>query len=1077
MKLGISGSLTAAFIKSPLTPLLLLASLILGLIALITIPREEEPQISVPLVDIHIQAPGLKAADAVELVTKPLEVIVKGIEGVEHVYSSTREDGALVTARFLVGTDSDAAILRVHEKIRANMDRIPISIPEPLIVGRGINDVPILVLNLFASDATDTRQDANALYKIADELRAELVKIDDVGLSFIIGGEHDQIRIEPNPDKLSLYGITLQQLVAKIEGANRSFTAGNLRQKDQSLAVSAGQTLTGDADIGLLLLTSRDGRPVYVNDVAHIVVGSSQSDKQVWQYSKADDFAAIPAVSVAIAKRKGANAVAVADQLVAKLAMLQGTLIPDSVRVEITRNYGATANEKANELLFHLGLATASIVILITFMIGWREGIVVLVVIPTTILLTMFASNLMGYTINRVSLFALIFSIGILVDDAIVVIENISRHWAMNDGRTRTEAAIQAVAEVGNPTIIATLTVVAALLPMLFVSGLMGPYMAPIPVNASAAMIFSFFVAMTITPWLMRKIAGNKPKSSTDHDSEGALGALYRKIARPLMGPKKTAWIFLIVVGVLTLSSTLLFATKSVTVKLLPFDNKSEFQVVLDLPEGTSVQRTHRMLGQMAQRLSVLEEVTSIQSYAGTSAPFNFNGLVRHYYLRNQPEMGDLQINLAERHHRKRTSHDIALQARKILADIPLPPGGSLKIVEIPPGPPVISTLLAEVYGPDPKTRRQTAWALHQIFGEVAYVVDTDHSMGQKAPRVRIHIDQDNLEFFKVEQRDVYATVDLLLNGRVVGYSHRGEGRDPAEIKIALPKPALSVTQDLLSTPVPANAIPGERGTAELGELVHFEYELGSHPIFRKDGRFAEMVMGELAGQFEAPIYGMSAIAKAVKAYDWSEITGGEIPEIRMHGQPSDERKVSILWDGEWEITYVTFRDMGAAFMVAILAIYFLVVAQFGSFRVPLVILMPVPLTFIGIMLGHWIFGAPFSATSMIGFIALAGIIVRNSILLVDFIRNQHKEGQPLRQTLLQAGAIRFKPILLTALAAMIGAAVILFDPIFQGLAISLLFGLASSTLLTVLVIPAIYIVVKDDGILLDDETPSEKEA
>ncbi|PHR54239.1 MAG: multidrug transporter AcrB [Robiginitomaculum sp.] len=1067
-KLGISGRLTAAFINSKLTPLLLLASIILGLIALVSIPREEEPQISVPLVDIHVQTAGLKAVDAVELVTKPLEAIVKAIDGVEHVYSSTREDHVLVTARFLVGTDSDAAILRIHEKIRANIAAIPVTIPEPLIIGRGINDVPILVLNLFPVDPKDTRWDANALFKIADQLRSELVKIEDVGLSFIIGGQHDQIRVEPDPEKLSLYGITLQQLTAKIEGANRSFTAGMMRQQNQSLQVSAGQTLTGEAQIGMLLLTARDGRPVYVSDVADIVIGASQQDTQVWQYPRATDFNAVPTVSIALAKRKGANAVSVATGLIAKLDSLRGELIPAAVEVEVTRNYGATANEKANELLFHLGLATASIVFLITLVIGWREGLVVLVVIPTTILLTLFASNLMGYTINRVSLFALIFSIGILVDDAIVVIENISRHWAMNDGRSRITAATHAVAEVGNPTIIATLTVVAALLPMLFVSGLMGPYMAPIPVNASAAMIFSFFVAMTITPWLMHKIAAGKPEASADHDSEGPLGALYRKIATPLMGPKRVAWTFLIVVGVLSLASTLLFATKSVTVKLLPFDNKSEFQVVLDLPEGSSLEQTHRILGELVAEVRKIPEVTSIQSYAGTAAPFNFNGLVRHYYLRAGPELGDLQINLQDRHHRKRNSHAIALEARQLIQDIALPPGTSLKVVEIPPGPPVISTLLAEVYGPDAPTRRAVAKELRELFQSVPYIVDTDDSMGQPAPRIRIQIEQDNLEFFKVEQRDVYATIDLLLNGKVVGYSHRGMGRDPAEISIALPRSALSPSQSILATPIPSNAIPGERGIAELGDVAHFVPEQSGYPIFRRDGRFAEMVMGELAGEFEAPIYGMSAIGKAVEAHDWSQITGGETPTIRLYGQPDDEGKISILWDGEWEITYVTFRDMGAAFMVAILGIYFLVVGQFGSFRLPLVILMPVPLTFLGIMLGHWMFGAPFSATSMIGFIALAGIIVRNSILLVDFIRHQQRDGVSLRETLLEAGAIRFKPILLTALAAMIGAAVILFDPIFQGLAISLLFGLASSTLLTVLVIPAIYIVVNDDGILLD---------
>lgn len=1070
MKRGISGALTAAFIQSPLTPLILLASIILGTIALISIPREEEPQISVPMVDIHVSAQGLKAADAVELITKPLESIVKGIDGVEHVYSNTRDDGVLVTARFLVGTDADAAILRVHEKIRGNYNQIPVAIPEPLIVGRGINDVPIVVLNLFPSDPNQSRLDANSLYNIANELHSELVKVADIGTSFITGGRHDQIRIEPDPEKLSLFGITLQQLVAKIEGANRSFTAGNMLDTNQNLLASAGQTLLGGNDIGMLLLTSRDGRPVYVKDVANLVFGSAQIDTQVWQYAKTSEFEAVPTVSIAFAKRKGANAVTVASAITQRLEALRGDLIPHSVAVEVTRNYGATANEKSNELLFHLALATLSIVALISLMIGWREGLVVFVVIPTTILLTMFASNLMGYTINRVSLFALIFSIGILVDDAIVVIENISRHWAMKDDRDRVAAAIEAVAEVGNPTIIATLTVVAALLPMLFVSGLMGPYMAPIPVNASAAMIFSFFVAVTITPWLMRKIAANKPMRAGEHDTEGPLGALYRKMATPIMGPKKHAWWFLIAVGVLTIGSTALFATKSVTVKLLPFDNKSEFQVVLDLPEGSTLEQTHRILGQMAKKVSQLEEVTSIQSYAGTSAPFNFNGLVRHYYLRNQPELGDLQVNLKDRHYRKRVSHQIALEARELLSEIELPEGATLKVVEIPPGPPVLATLLAEVYGPDPQTRRQAALAMREIFESIPYVVDIDDSVGQQAPRLRIRIDQDSLEFFKLEQRDVYSSIDLLMNGSVVGYSHRGQGRDPVEIAVALPRSALAPTQLLAATPIPANAIPGETGVVELGDVVRFERELGSHPIFRRNGRFVEMVMAELAGEFEAPIYGMIDVGKAVKDYDWGQITDGEIPNISLYGQPEDETKVSFLWDGEWEITYVTFRDMGAAFIVAILGIYFLVVGQFGSFRVPLVILIPIPLTFIGIMFGHWIFNAPFSATSMIGFIALAGIIVRNSILLVDFIRHQNVEGQSLRETLLNAGAIRFKPILLTAIAAMIGAAVILFDPIFQGLAISLLFGLASSTLLTVLVIPAVYIVVKDDGILLSSD-------
>ncbi len=1071
-KKGLSGNLTAQFIRSPLTPLILFASIVLGLIALATISREEEPQISVPLVDVHVQAAGLKAPDAVELVTKPLETIIKGIDGVEHVYSSTQDNNVLVTARFLVGTDADAAILRVHEKIRANIDQIPVSIPEPLIVGRGINDVPIIVITLSAKPGEEDKWDDNALYKIADELRSQLVKTENVGLSFITGGRADQIRIEPDPEKLSLYGITLQQLIAKIEGANRSFMAGKARLNDRSLTVEVGQSLQGIPDIGLLLVTARDGRPVYVKDVANIVVGGQLKDERVWTFERASDFSARPAVSIAIAKRKGANAVVVAEQVRHRLEVLRGDLVPEGVVATVTRDYGETANEKANELLFHLALATISIVILVTIVIGWREGVVVFVVIPTTILLTLFAAKMLGYTINRVSLFALIFSIGILVDDAIVVIENIARHWAMADKRSRVEAAIEAVAEVGNPTIIATLTVVAALLPMLFVSGLMGPYMAPIPAVASAAMVFSFFVAMTITPWLMRKVASRESAAELAHDvGVGPLGRLYLRVARPLMGPKRISVIFLSIIGVLTLSSLMLFATTSVTVKLLPFDNKSEFQVVVDLPEGTSLERTERVLFAAAQRLKDIPELTSMQAYAGTAAPFNFNGLVRHYYLRQSPELGDLQINLTPKGMRKRVSHDIALEAREKLKDLDLPPGSSVKVVEIPPGPPVISTLLAEVYGPDADTRRAVARVVAQMYHDVPYIVDVDDSMGTRAPRLHVSIDEDNLEYFKVEQRDVYDTIGLLLNGRTVGYSYRGEGRDPAEITIRLPRRDLTPSERILSTPVPSNAIPGERGIAELGDVVRITEEPGSYPIFRHNGRFTEMVMGELAGQFEAPIYGMAAIGDKIKAYDWSAITGGAVPDVSLHGQPEDESKTTVLWDGEWEVTYVTFRDMGAAFMVALMGIYFLVVAQFGSFRVPLVVLSPVPLTFIGIMIGHWLFGAPFSATSMIGFIALAGIIVRNSILLVDFIRHQHEPGQPLRKTLLMAGAIRFKPILLTAVAAMIGAVVILFDPIFQGLAISLLFGLLSSTLLTVLVIPAIYVVMKDDGKLLDEKT------
>ncbi|MFT3989277.1 efflux RND transporter permease subunit [Aestuariivirga sp.] len=1070
MKLGIAGGLTRTFITSPLTPLFLLAALALGMIALVTLPREEEPQISVPMVDIRVTADGLKAEDAVKLVTEPLETIVKSIDGVEHIYSQTEDDGTLVTARFKVGTDFDAAVLRVHEKIRANMDRIPVGIPEPLIVGRGIDDVAIVVVTLRPTPETASRWTANGLTRLARELQVEVSKLPDIGLTYIVGEQPEQFRVEPDPEKLSLYGITLQQLAAKIEGANRSFHIGTVREDTQQRAIVAGQTLQALPEIGNILLTARDGRPVYVRDVAKVVLATAQAENRVTDIRKtADGLDRAPAVSLAIAKRPGTNAVVIADEIVHRLEQVRGQIFPADVEMTVTRDYGETANEKANELLFHLGLATVSIVVLVAVAIGWREALVVAVVIPTTILLTLFASWIMGYTLNRVSLFALIFSIGILVDDAIVVIENISRHWAMHDGRSRVQGAIDAVAEVGNPTIVATLTVVAALLPMLFVSGMMGPYMSPIPANASAAMLFSFFVAVVLTPWLMMKTGGSHDGGGHQDAGGGRLGRLYTAAARPILKSRARAWTFLFLVGAATLASLSLFYTEHVTVKLLPFDNKANLQVVVDLPKGASVEDTDRTLQAMVNRLGAVPEAVSFQTYAGTAAPFDFNGLVRHYGLRSGPEQGDIAVNLLGKSDRDRTSHAIALDIRERLKGMELPKGSVVKVVEPPPGPPVLGTLLAEVYGPDAETRRAVAGKVRQAFESVPFIVDVDDSYHNQPERVRIAIDQDNLEYYRVEQPDVYDTLSYLYGGKTVGYSHRGGGRQPIPIRLALPKSDAVVDERLLTTPVPANALPGGRGVVELGDVVSVSREPASYPIYRHNGRAAEMVMAELAGAYEAPVYGMLAVDEAISKADWGNLPK---PVISLHGQPEDESHPTLLWDGEWEVTWVTFRDMGAAFMVAILGIYILVVAQFGSFKLPLVILTPIPLTFIGILGGHWLFGAPFTATSMIGFIALAGIIVRNSILLVDFVRHARSPGKPLLDVLLEAGAIRFKPILLTAIAAMIGAAVILTDPIFQGLAISLLFGLASSTALTVLVIPAIYVVLRGDS--RPDPQPAE---
>lgn len=1074
MKLGIAGFLTRAFIGSALTPLFLLAAFAVGLVALVTLPREEEPQISVPMVDIHVSAPGLKAEDAEKLITEPLETIVKAINGVEHVYSQTHDEQVLVTARFLVGTSADAAVLRIHDRIRANLDRIPVGIAEPQIVGRGIDDVAIVTLTLSPKPEVAASVTAADLTRVARELRSEVSKVDDVGLTYLVGETGDALRIAPDPDRLALYGVTLQQLSAKVTAANRSFPAGTVRRDGEEIQLVAGETLQSPTEIANLLLTTRDGRPVYVRDVADVSFIQDTADLYVSTVRKAADgsIERLPAVTLAIAKRAGANAVTVAHDVLTRVESLKGNLIPDSLSVEVTRDYGETANEKANELLFHLGLATLSIIALVWVAIGFREAVVVAVVIPVTILLTLFAAKVMGYTLNRVSLFALIFSIGILVDDAIVVIENISRHWGMGRGQSRREGAIAAVAEVGNPTIVATLTVVAALLPMLFVSGMMGPYMSPIPANASAAMIFSFFVAVTVTPWLMLKVASSGSVHHHRGDGTGGpLGRAYAAVARPILASKGRSLAFLLAVGVLTLGSLTLFYTKHVTVKLLPFDNKAELAVTIDLPEGSSVEATDAVAQAVAKVALGLPEVVSAQTQAGTAAPFNFSGLVRQTYLRAAPQLGDVQVNLTPKGERARASHDIAVDLRQRVMALPVPAGTSLKVIEPPPGPPVMATLLAEIYGPDADTRRRTAEKVEAAFREVPFIVDVDNSFGVPARRLRATISTDDLNFFHVEESDVFDTLAILGGSSTVGYSHRGGGRAAIPIVVERAKGDKVLDETALTTPIPANVLPGDRGVVELGDVVRVSEERASFPIFRHNGRFAEMVTAELAGAFEAPLYGMLAVQQALDRQDW---TGLEKPVVALHGQPADESRSTLLWDGEWEVTWVTFRDMGAAFAIAILGIYILVVAQFGSFKLPLVILTPIPLTFIGILGGHWLFHAPFTATSMIGFIALAGIIVRNSILLVDFIRHaprevtmEDEEGvshvvrRPLADILIEAGAIRFKPILLTALAAMIGAAVILTDPIFQGLAISLLFGLASSTLLTVLVIPAIYRVLR----------------
>ena len=1061
-RLGISGRLAAAFQKNPLTPILAIMGLLLGLLAVAITPREEEPQIDVTMANVIVPFDGASARDVEQLVATPLEQKLSEIEGVKHVYSISRPGMAVLTVEFLVGVQRQPALVRLYNQVFSNQDWLPqgVGVGQPIVKPKGIDDVPVMAVTLWSDDPAT---DASRLAEVAHTLETEFKRVPGTRDVYTIGAPDRTVLVTLDAAKLSAYGLAPGDLVQALRGANAVHQAGERVGASGAVPVTAGRFLASAEEVASLVIGNHAGKPLLLADVAHIEPRGDLATRYAWHGAPAGragpNAGIAPAVTIAIAKKPGSNASDITAAITARIGQLQGQLIPDGVRATVTRDYGATAADKASKLIQKLAFATASVVLLVLFALGWREAIVVGSAVVLTLAVTLFASHVMGFTLNRVSLFALIFSIGILVDDAIVVIENIARHWGMGGARDRRATAIEAVAEVGNPTIVATLTVVAALLPMLFVSGMMGPYMSPIPANASAAMIFSFFVAVTVTPWLMLRIAGRAPvaQHGAGHGG-GVLGRAYRRVATPLLATKARSWLFLAAVGLLTLGSLGLFYTQAVTVKLLPFDNKSELQVVIDLPEGAALETTDAVAQAVARTVLALPEVKSVQVHAGTAAPFNFNGLVRHSYLRAGPEMGDVAVNLVPKQDRDRASHAIALDIRERLKALDVPPGTALKVVEPPPGPPVMATLLAEIYGPDPETRRAVAERVEAAFRSVPFLVDVDNSFGQPAPRLRATISTDDADFFRVQESDVFDTLAILGGGQTVGYSHRGEGRQPIPIRIERPAGAKVLDERFLTTPIPANALPGDRGVVELGDVVRVSEEPASFPVFRHNGRAAEMVTAELAGEFEAPLYGMLAVRTALDAQDW---TGLPKPVIRLHGQPEDDTVPTLLWDGEWEVTWVTFRDMGAAFGLALLGIYILVVGQFGSFKVPLVILTPIPLTFIGILGGHWLFHAPFTATSMIGFIALAGIIVRNSILLVDFIRHGRVPGQPLTATLIEAGAIRFKPILLTALAAMIGAAVILTDPIFQGLAISLLFGLASSTLLTVLVIPAIYRVLR----------------
>ena len=1047
--LGLAGNMARAFILSPLTPLLLIASLAIGLLGLLITPRQEDPQISVPMVDIFVRYPGASAEQVASLVADPLQRIMSELTGVKHVYSASMRDGAMVTVEFDVGEDLETSLVKLYDKLESNMDKVPPDVSPPLVKPKSVDDVPVVTLTLWSSEVDDA-----TLNLIALDLLQRLTEVRNTSQGFVVRGRTEQVRVEVHPEVLKGYGVTLGQIAQTIAAANSEKGVGDLEYSDRTFNLYTGAYLKTKEDIDRLVLGIINGRPVYVRDVADVQLGPSETNSIVRYYTGT----AYPekqvgngesAVTLAIAKKKGSNGVTVAGDILNKVEYLKGRIIPDNVVVSVTRNYGKTAKDKVDELLFKLFIATGAVAILVLFPLGWRAALVVVIVIPVVILITVFSAWALGYTIDRVSLFALIFSIGILVDDAIVVVENIYRRW-LEKGEMDTETSVDAVREVGNPTILATFTVIAALLPMGFVSGMMGPYMQPIPALGSVAMLFSLFAAFIFTPWLAYKI---KPSLSSlekaeekEHRQSEWLGRFYHRLLMPLIEKRILGWGFLIAIIVIFFLCCALFYTKDVRVKMLPLDNKPEFNVVINLSEGTALPITANLTHRMAEELRKIDEVTAVQTYIGTASPFNFNGLVRHYYLRDKPWMADIQVELLDKTERERTSHDIAVQARAMLKN--LDSGEArFQVVEMPPGPPVLQSVVAEVYGPSADIRRQAAKDMTGMFEKAQFIDDVDNYLEDDYEMWRFAVNREKALRLGISVDDINKTLEMAMGGYILGDIKTQSLLEPTLIVLQLPLGVRSEFSRLTQLPVmtPAGT------TVPLSELGDFYSATQDKPIYMKDLRPVEYVTGETVGRLASPIYGMLEVEEMLKTY---ETPDGVTMSGNYLGPPTDSYQSGFEWGGEWTVTYETFRDMGIAFGAAIILIYMLVVWEFGNFTLPAIVVAPIPLTLMGIIPGHWMLNAEFTATSMIGFIALAGIIVRNSILLVDFSKHEIARGVHVVDAVINACKTRTRPILITAFALVAGSSVILFDPIFQGMAISLLFGVLVSTLLTLVVIP-----------------------
>ena len=1057
MEKGLSGNIAKAFLQSKLTILLMVAFLLIGGYSTFLMPREEEPQIQVPMADIFIGYPGANPKDVETKVAAPLEKIISNVKGVEYVYSTSMNGQAMIIVQFYVGEDIERSLVKLYSELMKNMDRLPRGVTMPLIKTRAIDDVPVFGYTLWSDHYDDFR-----LRQMAQELTNEIKKIPDVADVNIIGGRSREIKVMPDKEKMTQNHVDFLSISKALEGNNSQMQSGTLVHYDTAYSVTTGNFLATAEDVGNIVVGTNAQQPVYLKQVAQIKDGAQVPSQYVAMgYGRADTssgkFRSVyPAVTIAVSKKKGADAMRLSEQITSKVDQIKGKLIPSDVQLSITRNYGESASEKVSELLLHLFFAILVVTLFVMLAMGWRGGLVVFLSVPVTFALTLFAYYFMHYTLNRITLFALVFITGIVVDDSIIIAENMHRHFKMKR-LPPLQAAIFAINEVGNPTILATFTVIAAVLPMAFVSGLMGPYMSPMPIGASIAMMISLIIALTLTPYLGYIFLREKEKKGSGHKESAPtvlensrIYKLYLAFILPLLESREKRYIFIFSTAAILIGTLAMFYTKTVAVKMLPFDNKNEFQVVIDMPEGTTLEKTQAVSAEIAAFVAKQQMVKTYQEYVGTSAPISFNGLVRHYDLRRGDNVADIQVNLVDKKDRSIQSHDIAKKMREPIQEIAKKYNANVKMVEVPPGPPVLSTLVAEIYGPDYDKQIDIAQQLKGRLAKTQDVVDIDWMVEDNQPEYHIEVDQDKAMRMGIAIQQIAATVSAAVAGMQVGHIYKPDAYGQTSIVLQLSDADKTSIDDVLNLSiVNMQGIP-----VPLRDLVSVKKQAKPHSIYRKNQKEVVYVLADMAGKLESPFYAISKVSDSLKTI---KTPAGYTLKEEYTKQPELENNYSLKWDGEWQITYEVFRDLGIAFAVVILMIYMLIVGWFQNFKVPLVMLAAIPLSLIGIIIGHWLMGAYFTATSMIGFIALAGVMVRNSILLIDFIDIRLKDGIPLKQAIIEAGAVRTTPILLTAGAVVLGAIIILFDPIFQGLAISLMGGTITSTFLTLLVVPLLY--------------------